>query len=206
MIPDIVKQTAGYVADVTLLISAVIYMRRILAGRIESSLVTRGIWALVFGMLTIFYWQSTEGTYAIGVSIIYTIVSVAIFILLLAKKKGAHWDWLDKLAVVAIPVILALWYFSGSSPLALWLTLALDVIGTGILVRIQYKAIQSGDLIELPLTFWIDVVANAINLIAIKEWNVVNAVYPLYSLVVVLIIATLASVWVVRWGKRPQVA
>lgn len=119
--------------------------------------------------------------YAIG------IVGVAILVL---KYGEGGWTLLDKLCLAGAALGLILWALTSDPVLALFLTTIIDAIGSVPTIKKTWERPGSED----KVTWILFLIANAINLFAIKQWTLSVAMYPVY---VVILSSTMCALLLV---------
>jgi len=110
-------------------------------------------------------------------------------VLILSFKYGeGGWNLFDAVCLGGAAFGFALWWWFQSPLPTLYSGIFVDLIGALPTLRKSYYDPKSEDLLAWVLFF----VANALNLLAIREWNLAIASYPVYmSFITFLVMAIL---------------
>lgn len=120
-----------------------------------------------------------------------------LFVLALSVKYGVGgWKVLDVCCLIGAALGFLLWWWFDSPLPTLYSGLFIDLVGAVPTLVKAWKEPESEDLLAWVLFF----IANALNLLAIKEWSVVMASYPVY-----MVFITLALVAVLLWRRHKRV-
>ena len=181
------KSLAGYFGGTVLFVGFIVYFKAIAQGRVTSNRVTWGVWMLVQILFVISYYQSVGLVTSIWVPIVYLFGTVLIFISLLKYSGKGSWSWIEKIALISVIIISAIWFITESSLVALTLTLIIDTIGAIPLVMTVWRDPNA----DYAPAWYLGFISNALNLFAIEKWDYANAVYPIYLTVVTFTVASI---------------
>src|SRR3989344_3819008 len=162
-------------------------LKDIAQGRVTSNRVTWGVWMLVQILFVISYYQSVGLVTSIWVPIVYLFGTVLIFISLLKYSGKGSWSWIEKIALISVIIISAIWFITESSLVALTLTLIIDTIGAIPLVMTVWRDPNA----DYAPAWYLGFISNALNLFAIEKWDYANAVYPIYLTVMTFTVASI---------------
>jgi hypothetical protein len=103
-----------------------------------------------------------------------------VVVTLLALRYGEDgWTSLDKGCIIGAGAGLILWAATSEPLMALYLTTMVDAIGGIPTIEKAWKRPESED----KLTWVMFVIANSVNILAIREWTLAIAMYPVYVLI-----------------------
>lgn len=170
----------GMIAGIIGFLAFVPYVLDTLSRRTKPNKATWIIWAVLGIIIAASYWSAgardtawTPIGYAIG------IVAVAA----LSLKYGEDgWTALDKACLLGAGAGLALWAVTSEPVFALYLTTAIDAIGGIPTIKKTYHRPET----ESRAAWALFLVANTLNLMAISEWTLTIALYPLYVFILSL--------------------
>jgi hypothetical protein len=103
-------------------------------------------------------------------------VGIVIVAVLSLKYGEDGWTVLDKACLIGAGLGLVLWWYTNDPVLAYVLTTIVDAIGSLPTIMKAYARPES----ERNLAWPIFLIANTLNLLAIMEWTLVIALYPVY--------------------------
>jgi hypothetical protein len=178
---------SGWVSGGILIIGLGIYLRAIAQGKASSNRVTWGIWVLVNGLFCFSYYEANGLVASIWVPFVYLAGTAAIFIFLLKFGQQGHWSWVEKTALLCVGIILALWFIFQSPLSTLTLTLLVDIFGAVPLIVTVWRDPRA----DYAPAWYVGLVANTLNLLAVEQWDYANASYPLYLTLLTLTMSVL---------------
>jgi hypothetical protein len=172
--------TLGIIAGIIGFLAFVPYILDTLSHKTKPNKATWIIWAVLGLIIAASYWSAgardtawTPIGYAIG------ILAVAA----LSLKYGEEgWTALDKACLIGAGVGLAVWAITSEPVFAFFLTTAIDAIGGIPTILKAYKKPET----ESRAAWAMFLIANSLNLLAISEWSLVIALYPVYVFVLSL--------------------
>ena len=186
----------GLLAFLVMLVGYVPYVLSIFKGRTKPSRVSWWIWTLLGTVNFASYWQSG----AIETMWVHGIIVVGPFtIALLSVRHGMGGSSrLDRFTLVGCALSLVLWGTTGSAALGLFFNLLVDSIAA---IPTVSKAWKQPETENLP-AWLISLLGYGINLLAIKVWTPFAASYPVY--LVVLTIVIIGAILLGRRQKTPR--
>lgn len=179
---------AGYIGGVFTIIACISYIKAIIVGKVQSNRVTWGIWVLVTGLISLYYYQTNGLVSSIWVSIAYFIGTTITFVLLLMYSHKGYWTLVEKIALVGVVIVFIFRIILNSSPIfALSLTMVIDIIGAIPLVVAVYK----DSTIDYKFAWFLGLISNIINIFAVEKWDYNNAGYPIYMVILTFTVTIL---------------
>ncbi len=181
----------GLLAFLVMLVGYVPYVLSIFKGRTKPSRVSWWIWTLLGAVNFASYWQSG----AIETMWVHGIIVVGpLTIALLSVRHGMGGSSrLDRFTLIGCALSLVLWGTTGSAVLGLFFNLLVDSIAA---IPTVWKAWQRPDTENLP-AWLLSLLGYGINLFAIKHWTPFTASYPVY-----LVLLTLVIIGAILLGRR----
>ena len=174
----------GIIAGVLELASAPIYIWSIVKGRTKPDRVTWWILTLVSGMITLSYFASGARE-TIWLPLVYTLTFGISAVLSLKYGDGpVTLSILDRVSLVAALVSAALWWIIKSPVPSLFMNICTEFAGIVPTMNKAYRRPWT----ESPAPWVIGTVAAFLNLLAITEWTIVIASYPVYIFLTNIII------------------
>lgn len=166
-------QFSGIAAGILTLAGLLLYAKSVVAGPTKPSRATWIIWTInALLLLTSYDASGAKETiwlaagYAGGLSIIC----------ILAMKFGeGGWNWLDYFCLAGAALGATLWWITGSPLTALFASLAIDFFG--VMPTIQKSWYHPGE--ENRIAWSILLFGGVMSLLAIEEWSLIIAAYPL---------------------------
>ena len=166
----------GIVAAVVALLSHVFYIIAIIKGETKPSRVTWFIWAMLGTILATSYYYSGART-TLWLPAVEAISYITIAILSIKYGVGG-WTTIDKIALIGAASSALLWYLSGSPVITLIAALIIDFMAAAPTIYKSFKDPETEDRTAWVLT----VIGSIMNFIAINEWSLSIAIYPVYML------------------------
>jgi len=186
----------GLLAGIIGFLAFVPYILDTLNHRTKPNKATWIIWAVLGMIIAASYWSAgardtawTPIAYAIG------IVAVAALSLRFGERG---WTALDRACLAGAGFGLALWWITNEPVFALYLTTAVDAIGAIPTISKAYSKPET----ESRAAWALFLVANSLNLLAINEWTMTIALYPIYVFILSLAMVML----ILFFGRRPNSA
>lgn len=181
----------GITSGLVMMGASVPYAIDILKKKTKPERASWFIWT-VLGTIA-FLSQMAEGaTYSLWMNGLDTFAVVTIFILSLRYGYGGFVKR-DIVALVLVGVGLILWYFTKEASIALFIVIAIDLVGSFLSVVKSYEDPGSETLISWILFG----LAGLLSAISVGEFNLILLVYPLY-----ICLANWAVVAAILLGKR----
>ena len=162
----------GIIAGIITTISCSVYILAIVFHHTRPSRVTWWTWSVIQLMQTISYWKSTDNPESIWVSVAYTLATITIAILSIWK---GHSDKADRNILIGIGLATVVWLITG--PIGGLLSIvAIDALASWATIRKSIIHPLTENLTSWGLGF----LGNAINLLAIGQWQELAVIYPIY--------------------------
>lgn len=165
---------AGKIAGLLSLVAFIPYVVATLKGKNSPNRATWIIWGLVSFILLGSY-KSAGATHAIWPSVSNSLGMMLIIALSFKYGEGGG-NWLDVGCLITALVGLLFWWLFDSPLPALYISIAVDLIGALPTIKKSFLDPAGEDRLTWIL-FW---GANILNLLAIEEWSLAMALYPLY--------------------------
>jgi len=184
----------GQIAGIIGFLAFFPYILGTLKGTTKPNKATWIIWAVLGIIIAASYWSAgARDTAWTPIGYAFGIVVVAF----LSLKYGEDgWTALDKWCLAGAGAGLVLWALTSEATLALYLTTIIDAIGGIPTIRKTYQRPES----ENRTAWLMFLAANSLNLLAISEWNLMVASYPVYVFVLSLIMNSL-----ILWPRKTTV-
>jgi hypothetical protein len=187
-------QFFGYLSAIISIIAILPYIYNILKGETKPERASWMIWA-VLGSIAFFSQLekgATNSLWMVGASTL----SVA-FVFLLSLKYGyGKFSKRDKVSLLIATMGLLLWYITKEAALALFFTIAVDLIGSLLTTIKSYEDPES----ETVSTWIISSISGLLAAISVGEWNIILLIYPLY-----IFLANLSVFIAIILGKRNKI-
>ena len=177
----------GRVAGLISIAGFLPYAIAIWRGKARPNRVTWLTWSVVGGILFASY-EVEAGGAARWVPLSDAAGPALIAVLSIRHGEGGF-SRFDRWCLLLAGASLIGWAVSGSAMVALWLCLAIDVIGALPTIRKVFLDPKS----EYALTWRVFFTGNLLNLFAIERWTLASAAYPLYVVAVSGIVNVLIS-------------
>ena len=172
----------GLLAGLILIISNLPYIYSTLRGRTRPNRVSWWIWAFI-GIVLFATYQQSGARENQWVLILMILTPLLIALLSLRYGVGGA-SRLDLVSIVGCLIALALWAVSGSAIVGLAFSILADAIAGLPTVWKSWQQPYSENLLKWSLTL----LAFFLNLFAIEEWTPFQVSYPLYLLLLALVI------------------
>ena len=177
--------TLGIVAGIIGFIGFLPYALDTLNRKITPNKATWLIWAVLGIIIASSYYASgvrdtiwTPIAYAIGI----------VIVALLSLKYGEEgWTTLDKACLIGAAAGLVLWWYTSEPALAYGITTLVDAIGAIPTIEKAYARPES----ERNIAWLFFLLANSFNLLAIRQWDLTVALYPVYVFILSSAMSTL---------------
>jgi uncharacterized protein with PQ loop repeat len=176
MMADIYS-SIGMIAGIIEFLGFLPYILNTISRKVTPNKATWIIWSVVGIIIAASYYASgARDTVWMPIASAIGIVLVA----LLSLKYGEEgWSALDKTCLIGAGAGLALWWYTNEPALAYGMTTMVDAIGALPTIKKAYDRPDSERNLAWPMFF----IASTLNLIAIREWTFVIALYPAYVFV-----------------------
>jgi len=186
-------QSIGLLAGIIGFLAFVPYILDTLNRKTKPNKATWIIWAVLGIIIAASYWSAgardtawTPIGYAIGI--------LAVTALSFKYGEGG-WTKLDKACLLGAGAGLVVWAITSEPIFALYLTTIIDAIGGIPTIRKTYLRPET----ESRAAWAMFLVANSLNLLAINEWTLTIAMYPVYVLILSL------TMNILMWRNAGQV-
>lgn len=173
------------ISSILALISPLIYAKAILRGKAKPHRTTRIVLLLISSLATVSLFAQHD-TVAIWLAGVSTVQSVLIFILSIKHGMGG-WAKEDLLCFGIALLGIILWQTTNQPSLALYASIAADFTGMVPALIKTYRFPET----EIWSFFLLDVFAATFSLLAVKSWTVTQFSYPLYLLIINLVMVLL---------------
>ena len=175
------------ISSALVLISPIIYSIAILKGQAKPHRTTRLILLLITSLTTasLFAQHNQVAIYLAGVS---TIQSIIIFLLSIKFGMGG-WSKSDFSCLFIALVGITLWQITKNPVIALYLAIGADFTGMIPALIKTYNFPKT----EVWTFYLIDVFAASFNLMAVTSWSVADISYPIYIILVNLLMVILIT-------------
>ncbi len=176
---------AGIIAGVLSLLAFVPYVLSTLRGKNRPNRATWIIWTAV-GVSLLASYAAAGARETVWVAAANLLAFFAVLALSLKYGEGG-WTTFDIACLLGAAFGFALWWWFDSPLPTLFSGLFIDLVGALPTVKKAWSNPESEDL----LAWILFCVANAINLLAIREWSVVVASYPVYMVFITLVLVAI---------------
>lgn len=188
------------ISSLLALISPVIYSKAILKGEAKPHRTTRLVLLLITALATasLFAEHNTVAIWLAGAS-----TAQAILIFGLSIKRGmGGWAKMDILCLFIALAGIVLWQTTRNPVLALYASIAADFTGMIPALIKTYKFPKT----EIWSFFLLDVFAATFSLLAIQTWSVKEFAYPLYIVIINLVMVLLIIRPKSTSGNKPRLS
>lgn len=176
------------ISSLLALISPIIYIQSILKGTTKPHRTTRFVLLVISFLATIslFAQHDTVAIWLAGISFVQ-----AVFIFYISLKKGmGGWSMLDILCLFIALIGILLWQTTKNPAIALYASIGADFTGMIPALIKTYKWPET----EIWTFYFLDVVAAAFSILAVKNWVPQEVGYPVY----ILTINSLMTLFILR--------
>lgn len=173
------------VSTVLALISPIIYASAILKGKAKPHRTTRLVLLIITSLSTASLY-SQGNTVAIWLAGVSTIQSIFIFILSIKRGMGG-WARTDIVTLIIALSGIILWQVTNDPVIALYFAITADFTGMIPAIIKTYRLPHT----EIAMFFLLDVFAALFNLFAIKDWTIKEISYPIYIMLINLVMVLL---------------
>ncbi len=154
------------------------YIRSIFKGTTKPNRVTWWILAIVSGIITISYFASGARE-TIWLPVAYTLAFTIIGLLSIKYGEGKpSLSLIDRISLAGALVSASVWLLVKSPIPTLFMSMVTELIGLGPTINKSYQRPWT----ENRLSWILATIASFLNVLAVGEWTVVIAGYPLYVL------------------------
>lgn len=158
-------------------------------GRVKPNAVTWFFWGIA--PLIAFTAQIQEGVgiaawMSLGLAVGPLAICCVSIIRRDARWKITRFDFACGLFAIAG---LILWQLTDNPLIAIWFAIAADIAGGVPTIRKTYKRPDT----EKPLPYFLTIVSMAITLLTIQTWNIASAAFPIYILLINIVLFTLGA-------------
>ena len=179
------KSVAGVIAGGISLLAYLLYNLAIFRGETKPNRATWWILTVV-GLLILTSYYAEGARETIWVPLAYVLGPLVIAILSIKRGQGG-WTYFDKWCLAGSGISVLLWFLTSQPFIALCINIFIDFLGLLPTIKKSYEKPESEDR-----TAWVvEVIANAINLLAVKSWIVTLYIYPVYLVVINSVVAIL---------------
>jgi hypothetical protein len=177
----------GKLAGFVSLLALIPYIRSILKGKTKPNRASWFIWAVVSTVLLASYHYSGATT-TIWLAATFALIPIIISIFSIKYGVGGY-EKLDIVCLVGAVTGLILWKLTSNPQTALYLNIAMDVLGFLPTIKKSYLQPET----ENTTAWLIALVANIVNVLALTTWQFKIAFYPIYLLFMNFIVALLVT-------------
>lgn len=176
------------ISTVLALISPIVYSVAILRGEAKPHRTTRFVLLLITSLttLSLFAQGNRVAIYLAGVS---TLQSIIVFILSIKYGMGG-WSKSDIICLIFALIGIILWRITKNPVVALYFAIGADFIGMIPAIIKTYHFPET----EIWLFFALDVLAAIFSLLALEKWTLEEFSYPIYIMLINLIMVLLILV------------
>jgi hypothetical protein len=171
--------TAYLYGEIATAITIIAYLPYIISILHHKTKPNRTTWLVLFliGVITFIVYRSVGATTTLGVSLANVAGPFVVFIL--SCRYGEGWNTLSDFKYLLISIFaIILWQIFDSPLLGLIFNLSADFIA--FLPTIQKSIVEPWT--EDLLTWWLFTLGGILNILAIQQWTLSIALYPLYIL------------------------
>jgi hypothetical protein len=172
----------GILAGALSFVGFLLYSRSIVLGNIQPNRATWIILTIVGLVLALSYYASGARE-TMWVPVSYVLGPLVVMILSIKYGEGG-WSRLDRISFVGAALSLVLWWVSGKAAVALAMNIAIDFFGILPTIVKSYQRPDGED----SVVWGIDVIASGINLLAVKNPTFAILVYPMYMVVMNIVV------------------
>ncbi len=158
------------------------YIITIVQGKTHPSRATWWIWFILSSVISLSYY-STGATTTIWLPICGGLGQLCVALLSLKYGEGG-WTRLDRMCVLGVAISLLLWWWFNAPLVALVCNLIIDLLGAAPTILKSYREPQKESL----STWSLYLTGSILNLLAVEQWSIALAVFPLYIFAVNAII------------------
>ncbi len=170
----------GLLSAILIFFSAYPYVKGIISGKFEKPVTST--WLLWFGiglLLLVTSYQSGARWDTTLLPILMGVINPAVFLVLCIKYGEYKWTRIDTSCVVICIIAVIVWQTTDSPELGLVGAIIADVVGAIPQVIKNWK-----DPKDEPILPWsMFTIASGLNILAISEWTIGNALFPVYMTV-----------------------
>ena len=172
---EIIKQTSGIIAGIISMIAYLPYFYSIIKGKTKPSRSSWWIWSLVgFIILVSYYDLGARNT--IWIPIVFFICPLAIAFLSIKYGANKGLKKLDLVSIILSIISLTLWGFFRLPILTLTVNIFIDFLGFLPTFQKSYQKPTE----ENRMTWILFFLGSILNLIALEEFSISIALYPIY--------------------------
>ncbi|HSA58639.1 MAG TPA: hypothetical protein VLJ37_03035 [bacterium] len=186
---------SGIIAGALSFLAFVPYVLSTLRGRNRPNRATWIIWSAV-GVSLLASYAAAGARETVWVAAANLLAFLAVLALSFKYGEGG-WTFFDGACLLGAAFGLALWWWFDSPLPTLFSGLFIDLVGALPTVKKAWNDPASEDL----LAWILFCAANAVNLLAIRTWNVAVASYPLYMVFITLV---LVAILLLRRDSRSE--
>ena len=181
---------AGKLAGGVSLLAFIPYLIRTLQGKNRPNRATWIIWTIL-GFILLASYRAVGASDTLWVSVANCVFFLAVVSLSFHYGEGG-WTQLDMTCLLGAALGLFLWWYLKSPLSAVLICILLDFLGALPTLKKAYKDPKGED----RLTWLLFLLANLINLFAINQWTFAIAAYPIYLVLICLLISL--TLWLVN--------
>ncbi|MDO8499774.1 MAG: hypothetical protein Q7S66_03890 [bacterium] len=182
MLSSHTKEILGVVAGIVSFLGYFPYILSIYKGQTKPSRSSWWIWSFV-GMVILFSYYSAGARNTIWIPIVFVVCPLLVAILSIRYGQGERLIFLDKICLVLSFASLLVWYLSKTPAVALFVNIVIDFFG--FLPTIK-KSIALPEY-ENKTTWVLFFIGSLFNLVAIDQFSINIVSYPLYMLIMDII-------------------
>lgn len=169
-----IREIAGYLAGIAILLSFLPYIRDIFKGKTRPERISWLIWAIL-GMIAFFSQLAKGASFSLIMTAAQALGDLFIFILAIKWGLGGFLKR-DILALIGATLGLVLWYLTNDATVALIMVIFVDASGVVLTIIKSYKQPNTETISTWVLTF----LAGLLAAVAVGSWNIILLSFPIY--------------------------
>jgi hypothetical protein len=163
--------------------SAIPYIIGIIRGQTKPRIVSWFIWTVLTGIAAAA--SFVDGQYPAAILSLCAAVETGLIVILGLRHGDRSFSRLDVVCLLGAVAGLILWFIFNSPAVAVLAVLAIDVIG--VIPTLHHSWQHPSE--ENWLTFLMAAIGGGLTLVVVENWQVTAVAYPLYILLVNLLVA-----------------
>jgi hypothetical protein len=188
------RQILGIIAGLITFLAIVPYVLDTVRGTTRPNLVTWFLWTLNGSILA--YAQFTAGASWTLAVLVASTLSTAVVTMLAIPFGQRRYGFIDAACLAMALAAMTGWWWTENPLTAIVLGVLAEIFAVSPTIAKTYRTPSS----ETPITYWATTFATILSLIASTRFDLANLLFPLYSISVNTIIASMATM-----GRRSRV-
>jgi hypothetical protein len=188
------RQILGIIAGLITFLAIVPYVLDTVRGTTRPNLVTWFLWTLNGSILA--YAQFTAGASWTLAVLVASTLSTAVVTMLAIPFGQRRYGFVDAACLAMALAAMTGWWWTENPLTAIVLGVLAEIFAVSPTIAKTYRTPSS----ETPITYWATTFATILSLIASTRFDLANLLFPLYSISVNTIIASMATM-----GRRSRV-